>query len=41
MRMLQSAPFIGVREGRRIHGRYRVTADDVINGARFPDKSAG
>ncbi|NLA82929.1 MAG: FAD-dependent oxidoreductase [Clostridiales bacterium] len=37
MRMLQSAPFIGVREGRRIHGRYRVTADDVINGARFPD----
>jgi hypothetical protein len=28
---------IGVREGRRIHGRYTVTADDVRTGARHVD----
>lgn len=28
---------IGVREGRRIHGLYEITADDLINGARFED----
>ncbi len=28
---------IGVREGRRIHGRYTVTAQDLSGGARHPD----
>jgi hypothetical protein len=28
---------IGVREGRRIHGRYTVTLDDMLRGARFED----
>jgi hypothetical protein len=28
---------IGVRESRRIHGLYEVTADDLIRGARFDD----
>lgn len=28
---------IGVRESRRIHGLYEVTADDLIRGARFED----
>lgn len=28
---------IGVREGRRIHGRYAITADDLVSGARHPD----
>jgi hypothetical protein len=28
---------IGVREGRRIHGRYTVTLEDVIGGARHED----
>jgi len=34
--MAQSAQ-IGVRESRRIHGLYRVTRDDLVCGARFPD----
>jgi len=28
---------IGVREGRRIHGLYQVTADDLVRGARHDD----
>jgi hypothetical protein len=28
---------IGIREGRRILGRYRITDDDIINGRRFDD----
>ena len=28
---------IGVREGRRIHGRYTLTSEDLIEGARFDD----
>jgi hypothetical protein len=28
---------IGVREGRRIHGRYTVTTDDLLSGARHED----
>lgn len=28
---------IGVREGRRLHGRYVITAEDMVRGARHPD----
>ncbi|MDA3963338.1 MAG: FAD-dependent oxidoreductase [Planctomycetota bacterium] len=28
---------IGIREGRRIHGRYMLSADDLVRGARFDD----
>jgi hypothetical protein len=28
---------IGVREGRRLHGRYTITAEDLAEGARHPD----
>lgn len=35
-----SAEQIGVRDGRRIHGRYTVTRDDLVNGARHPDAVA-
>ena len=31
------APQVGIRESRRIVGAYRLTGDDVINGARFDD----
>lgn len=32
-----SSPSIGVREGRRIHGRYTLTQDDLVNGKRHED----
>ncbi len=35
--LVSTAEQIGVREGRRIDGRYRITADDLIKGARFED----
>jgi hypothetical protein len=31
------APQVGIRESRRITGAYRLSGDDVIDGARFPD----
>ena len=31
------AEHIGIREGFRIAGRYRLTLDDLLNGSRFPD----
>lgn len=37
MRVVATADHIGVREGRRIHGRYTVTADDLARGARHED----
>jgi len=30
-------PQLGIRETRRINGRYQLTADDVVNCASFPD----
>ena len=36
-RVVATAEHIGVREGRRIHGRYTVTAEDLVNGARHDD----
>jgi hypothetical protein len=35
--VLATAEQIGVREGRRIHGRYTVTLDDMVKGARHDD----
>ena len=37
LRIVATADQIGVREGRRIHGRYTVTADDVAAGRRHED----
>ena len=37
MRIVLTGARIGVREGRRIHGRYRVTEDDLRAGARHND----
>jgi hypothetical protein len=37
LRLVATAGQIGVREGRRIHGRYTLTANDVVSGARFDD----
>ncbi len=40
VRLVSTAAHIGIREGRRIHGEYRVTLEDVITGARHPDAIA-
>lgn len=37
LQIAATAEQIGVRDGRRIAGRYTVNKDDVINGARFDD----
>ncbi len=37
MRIIATAEQIGVREGRRIHGLYTVTKDDLILGTKHPD----
>lgn len=37
MLIVATPEHIGVREGRRIHGLYRVTADDLIQGTRHAD----
>lgn len=37
MRIVTSAAHIGIREGRRIHGLYTLTKEDLINGAQFED----
>ncbi len=37
LHIVATGAHIGVREGRRIHGRYKVTAEDLITGARHPD----
>lgn len=35
--LLQVSSHIGVREGKRIKGHYRLTADDIAEGRRFDD----
>ena len=40
MRIVATGNQIGVREGRRIHGRYTVTVDDLTSGVRHPDSVA-
>jgi hypothetical protein len=37
MRIVGTPEYIGVREGRRVHGRYTVTAEDLVSGAQFDD----
>jgi hypothetical protein len=37
LRLVATGAQIGVREGRRIHGLYQVTVDDLVKGARFDD----
>lgn len=37
IRLALTASHIGIREGRRLRGKYEITADDVIRGARFED----
>jgi hypothetical protein len=37
MQVVASAEQIGVRDGRRIRGRYTVTREDLVQGARHPD----
>jgi hypothetical protein len=37
VRLVATAPQIGVREGRRLQGRYRLTLEDLQRGARFDD----
>jgi len=35
--VVATAEQIGVREGRRIHGRYTITGEDIVKGMRHPD----
>jgi len=35
--LAQTAPLLGIRESRRIVGRYTLTLDDVLDGRRFQD----
>lgn len=37
VRVVTTGAQIGVREGRRIHGRYTITGQDLLEGARFDD----
>jgi len=37
LRIVNSASHIGIREGRRVYGRYQVTQQDVQEGARHED----
>lgn len=37
IQLLATSPQIGIREGRRIAGRYTLTANDLMRGARFTD----
>ena len=38
--LIDTAPLLGVRESRRIMCEYRVTGDDLVDGARFDDAVA-
>ena len=40
IQLVASAEHIGVREGRRVHGRYTVTEEDLVAGARHFDAVA-
>ena len=36
-RILTTGPHIGVRESRKINGKYKLTADDLLSSRMFPD----
>lgn len=36
-RVVQTANFIGLREGRRLNGLYKLSVSDLQDGAKFPD----
>ena len=38
--LIDSAPLMGVRESRRIMCEYKITGEDLVNGARFDDAVA-
>ena len=38
--LIDTAPLLGVRESRRIMCDYKITGDDLVNGARFDDAVA-
>ena len=38
--LIDSAPLLGVRESRRIMGDYKITGEDIVDGARFDDAIA-
>jgi len=38
--VVATSPAIGVRESRRVHGDYRLTREDVLEGRRFEDEIA-
>jgi glycine/D-amino acid oxidase-like deaminating enzyme len=38
--IVATSPAIGIRESRRVHGNYRLTRDDVLDGRRFEDEIA-
>ncbi|MEX0321522.1 MAG: FAD-dependent oxidoreductase [Puniceicoccaceae bacterium] len=40
LRIVATGDHIGIREGRRIHGLYTVTQNDLVSGARFSDAVA-
>lgn len=35
--LADTASYLGVREGRRVFGEYRITVDDIIEGRKFED----
>ena len=37
LKLVATCEQIGVREGRRVHGRYTITQDDLAEGRRHPD----
>jgi hypothetical protein len=40
LRLVATAEQIGIRDGRRIHGRYTVGRDDLLRGSTHPDAIA-
>lgn len=39
-RIISTGPHIGVRESRKINGKYKLTAQDLLNNTMFPDAIA-
>lgn len=39
-RLVQTAPVIGIRDTRRIVGRYEVSVEDIVQGLQYPDTVA-